>query len=249
MVQPDTYLSVVRNTIEEAVETDYVMPIILPFLVPILLIVSIIVIAVLLAGGIFSESETLIATSMLTFVAVFLAIVVAFIIINLYVTYKWIKRRNDHFRRSHKLLTSIIDYMVAKGVNDPEIASMRSMIEEAKFRESERSAALWIFLTMVLSIVGLYVMHFLTRDFYEHELREQKIYKNLAEVLKRRGIALQVPEPMIPDRNTVIYIILTIVTLGLFGIYWIYVITKDPNKHFLEHKKFEQNLLIALSNV
>jgi len=241
MAQPDAYLSIVRNTIEEAWATDYVMPLLLPFLGIILLIVSIIPIAALSASGAFS--------AVVAAAAVFFVIAVAAIIIDLYVIYKWIKRRNDHFRRSHKLSASIIDYIVAKGANDPEIASMKSMIEEARFRESEKSAALWIVLIIVLPIVILYVMHFLTRDFYEHEQREQIIYKNLAEILKRRGIALQIPETRIPDRNTILYIILTIITLGLFSIYWVYAITKDPNEHFGEHKKFEQNLLLALSKV
>jgi hypothetical protein len=37
--------------------------------------------------------------------------------------------------------------------------------------------------------------------------------------------------------------------MGLFGVYWIYVLLKDPNEHFKYHIEEESQLLSALESV
>ena len=51
-----------------------------------------------------------------------------------------------------------------------------------------------------------------------------------------------------PDRNTIMYFVLTVLTLGLFEIYWLYTLINDPNEHFREHRIIEAKILEALKN-
>ena len=74
-------------------------------------------------------------------------------------------------------------------------------------------------------------------------------YQQLSGLLKRYGVYAEPIVQTMPDRNTVLYIVLTIVTLGLFLLYWVYVVTNDPNKHFAVHRSVEQNLVRALEEL
>jgi len=236
----ESYMAQIRQVIAEAERTDYIMPIWLPYLGAIL---GVIVLTVLLIGRIGGGLAAAGAGILL------LAVVVG-AIVNLYVIYKWISRRNSHFERIQRLQSLIIEYLQAKGVQDPELASMRSILEEARFREQRRSPGLWLILYLVIGFIAwAYIMHFLTRDFAEHEHREHMFLQHLAAMLKRRNIALPQPDRTIPNRNTVLYLILTIITLGLFGLYWIYTVTKDPNNHFLTHRKLEPQLAETLAKL
>jgi hypothetical protein len=89
------------------------------------------------------------------------------------------------------------------------------------------------------------------RDFYKHERREDGFWEDISKVLDKCGIKFSVPRRMepLPDRSFALYLILTILTMGLFGIYWLYVLLKDPNLHFRYHMQVEDQLLSALETV
>jgi len=69
--------------------------------------------------------------------------------------------------------------------------------------------------------------------------------------MNKLGINFSVPRrtEAMPDRSSVLYLILTIITAGLFGIYWVYVLLKDPIEHFKYHIQAESQLLSALESV
>ena len=247
----NSYRAKLKEIVAEAEKTDYIMPVWLPFIGAIILLVAMIPLAgAAFAGG--KLGESLAAGS----VAIVIAGVVVGAIMELYVIYKWIARRNDHFGRVQRLYETVISYLNTAGSTDPEIAQMRSIAEDARFHEQKKSAGLWMILYIVTQLIPLvgfivwaYIMHFLTKDFAEHEHREQLFFKNLSDILRRKGIALEPPARKIPKRNTILYIILVLITFGLFNLYWVYVITKDPNEHFKEHRRFEQELVEALARI
>jgi len=51
------------------------------------------------------------------------------------------------------------------------------------------------------------------------------------------------------ERNVLLYALATILTLGIFTIYWFYAVTKDQNEHFMTHERFESKLISALENL
>ena len=49
------------------------------------------------------------------------------------------------------------------------------------------------------------------------------------------------------ERSLVLYAVLTVVTFGLFGIYWLYILIDDPNKHFERQRVVEDALAKAVT--
>jgi len=54
---------------------------------------------------------------------------------------------------------------------------------------------------------------------------------------------------MIPRRNTVLYTLASLATLGLFTVYWMYVLASDSNNHLTAHRLYEKRLLEALEKL
>jgi hypothetical protein len=99
--------------------------------------------------------------------------------------------------------------------------------------------------------VQLYVYYFLMKDFYRHEQREDGFWEVAGRALNKLGVSFSVPRKTeaMPYRSFVLYLILTIVTVGLFGVYWFFILLKDPNEHLKYHIKTESQLLSALEPV
>ena len=173
------------------------------------------------------------------------------------VEYWLISRRNSHFARVSEFRDSILRFVrdsasakKAEKEISMELAALEGANSEAKYRETEKPAVLWLILTLVPGInliAMLYVLYFLTSDFYQHSIREQTFLKHLQSSLKKLGVEMvEEPPRAIPERSFILYVILTIVTIGLFGIYWFYVLIKDPNGHFRAQWVFEDRLSKAL---
>ncbi len=101
-------------------------------------------------------------------------------------------------------------------------------------------------LLAVVSLVALfYTLHVLNRDLLEVE----RIEDSIALILRTSGIA-HLPERTytVPRRSTVLYVVLSLITLGIFVLYWIYVVTlRDLRKHLLEDRVLAQHLTHLIS--
>ncbi len=228
----------VRRHIDRRSDSDYHMSVWLPYLPFILIMIGIMMLFL----------------ASLTVAVIPLAILLYFIgaVIDIYVLYKWIKRRNEHFKRQILLENSIVNFMGEKrSTIGDEVNTLSEIVKEGEVKESKKSIGLWVILSLIIPIFLLYVYHFLTRDFYKHEAREDMFLSTLNKCFEK----LEVPaltyrrEKKIPSRNTILYAVLIIVTVGLFGLYWIYTITKDPNNHFMEQVRWEDETLKILEGL
>lgn len=181
--------------------------------------------------------------------------IIAFIV-SIILTYNLVKRRNTHFKRQTFLsedVTTAVKTMAAKKGVDVEVglSSCERTVREAKAEETEKSAVLWAILSAVIPLASWYVYYFLMKDFYKHERREDGFMEDISRVLDKCGIKFSVPRrtEVLPDRSFVLYLILNIITFSLFGIYWLYVLLKDPNEHFKYHIQIEDELLSTLESV
>ncbi len=238
------------------IKEDYEMSIVLPFLPAILAISTIF----LLVGGVFlglghtrldllGPESTLRLPLALPFLGLAALTGIAAFIIGLYVLYKWIDRRSNHFKRVRLLYRDILDFLEEKGV-EKEAKKAKRSLREMESESSDRPAILWVIISMIFQPVLLYVFHFLTRDFYKHEKNENLLLEDISDAIESAGGEFEFEGyNTIKDRDTILYIVLTIVTLGLFGLYWIYVITDDPNKHFRESRRAEDRLLNSLEEL
>lgn len=86
---------------------------------------------------------------------------------------------------------------------------------------SNRNPLQWVLISFASLGVGLlFVFYFLNEDFRRHE-REVA-----ATAAARRSAPLQSPWKSFWTR-----FVLTVVTLGAFGVIWIYMLTKEPEAH------------------
>ncbi len=174
-----------------------------------------------------------------------------------YLFYLLINRRNKHFARQSRFSEDLIKYVKSvsdrkKGVDiQTGVSSLERSTRDVRYEEVEKSAGLWAILTIIpfVSIFAiLYILYFLGTDYRRHEIRENGFIEDTNKVLDKLGLG-GIPERRldpIPDRSFVLYLVLTVVTLGLFGIYWLYTLITDPNNHFKHHVKWEDELITNL---
>ena len=189
----------------------------------------------------------------LLFTSIFLVGFVASIL-SVYMLYKLINRRNKHFQRQGFLYDDLAnmarELAAKKGVDiSINLNNMQRAGQEARYEETEKSAALWAIVTFFIGITGLYVYYFLMKDFYKHERREDMFLDDLNRALLAGGVTINLPRRTlpVPDRSFVLYIILSIITLGVFSIYWLYVLLTDPNSHFRQQALTEDTILAQVT--
>lgn len=191
-------------------------------------------------------------------VGIFLVPLLALIsfVVSIILTYKLVKRRNTHFKRQSFLFEDLINAvksLATKKKVDVEVglSSCERTVRETKAEETEKSAALWAILSAVVFLATWYVYYFLMKDFYKHERREDGFWEDIGKVLDKCDIKFSAPRrtEILPNRSFVLYLILNIITAGLFGIYWLYVLLKDPNEHFKYHVQIEDELLSTLESL
>lgn len=185
-----------------------------------------------------------------------------------YATYKLIERRTQHAQRRLAFLSYLWHALNARA----EAAGRREVVAEgldnlsriyqqmdAFERRSKREPVLWMvfrvigfyLLSSLFAVgfgVGAYINHFLNKDLLFYDEWESSYMANAEWVLQRLGHPVTVPRRAKPvrDRNTALYVILTIVTLGIWSCYWRYAVMKDGNDHFDDDAAMEDALLRAL---
>jgi len=182
------------------------------------------------------------------------AIVYAFII-----EYQLVDRRNQHFARQQSLYRNVIRVIREHGdvLKDDKIATAadraEAQLNDIVIREPERNPWLWAVLLPIvtLGIASLYTRWFLTVDYRRHSVRQRELSDTMADGLRLATgkSASVVDESVLPDRNFWIYLLLTIVTFGLFGWYWQYVLFDDPNKHFARQAFAEDQIVSYLRSL
>ncbi|MEB3755446.1 MAG: DUF4234 domain-containing protein [Desulfurococcales archaeon] len=258
-----------RQDIRMRNDTDYIMPVWLPFVSIILLIVgAVFFIAALALSDINSISSLQGNTNTITItrnigisglnleasfgasvLGAGLALMVLGGLIQLYVIYKWIDRMNKHFKRTILLYKDLAEYFEEKGLNN-RAESMRTIIRQMEVEQTEHGPFLWIILVLIINILVYYVYHFLSKDFYVHNRRELYLWEEASKAMEELGHPLMFRSMYsIPDRNTVLYFVLSLITMGVFQLYWVYTLTLDPNNHFKEHTRFEDELIDKIEKI
>ncbi len=164
-------------------------------------------------------------------------------IVNIYIILSLISRRNKHLERTRKLYTSLADYLELKG---EDTRFLRELIVRERVENGNKNTAGWTILSIipVINIFALpYIYHFLTRDYFRHSVYEKMVLECVFDPL---GVKSKVVKDY-PDRDTVMYYLLSVVTLGIAWIYWLYTLFADPNEHFREHAVIEQEILRSLN--
>jgi uncharacterized membrane protein len=136
--------------------------------------------------------------------------------------YRLIDSRNKHFRREAKLENQIANFLRAQVKERPATAgSPRDMNAKA------------LAASIILIIPAFIIIYYLSRDLRSHEEHQDAFF---ASVFPERRLVPQT----IPIKK---YVLITIATLGVGGIYWLYKIIHMYNAHFKVQWEIEKEVV------
>ncbi|MCX8151100.1 MAG: DUF4234 domain-containing protein [Candidatus Bathyarchaeota archaeon] len=136
--------------------------------------------------------------------------------------YSLIESRNRHFQREAALEKQITTTLEAQGKKIP-----KNMVEPP-----DRNAIAWtIFIVLIVPVFIL--LYLLSKDLLTHEKHQDEFF---TELFPERVFMPQT----IPIKK---YVLITIVTFGIGGIYWLYKIINNYNAHFKAQWKLEKEIL------
>jgi hypothetical protein len=135
--------------------------------------------------------------------------------------HRLIDSRNRHFRREANLEEQIADFLKAQGKEPP-----------ATTGGTHNMNAKALAVSIILIIPAFIIIYYLSRDLQSHE-KDQDMF--LASAFPERMFMPQT----IPIKK---YVLITIVTLGVGGIYWLYKIINLYNAHFKAHRELEKEI-------
>jgi hypothetical protein len=139
--------------------------------------------------------------------------------------YRLIEGRNRHLRRESEMEKRIADFLRKQGKEPPETST--------GFREMNAKA--WA-AAIILVVPVFAITYFLSRDLLVHEKQQDRF---LAEAFPERMFMPQT----IPIRK---YALITIVTLGVGIVYWLYKIVNMYNAHFKAHREVEKKIVMLM---
>lgn len=141
----------------------------------------------------------------------FLGAIVTFGVAFFPMFYRLVSGRNIHLQKQAEIEAKMAEYLKIKGKQLPEPRSA----------PKNRNSKLWA-ASIILIIPAFILMYLLTRDLIAHE-KEEDAYLQVA--LPERVFMTQT----IPQTT---YVLITIVTLGVGGVYWLYKIVNLYNQHY-----------------
>lgn len=176
--------------------------------------------------------------------------------------YNWLlyKRRNEHFDRIKRLRSKLSTWMKEKFDTETEtLMKVDPVLDRREAQHPNLLFCLWLIFSYLSNlsslywplglfaipavVLGLLILYYLTMDYYYHEQGEIAFFGRMAEILHKKDIAfIATPARPLHRRSYGLYIFLSIITLGIFAIYWAYVIFRDPNEHFDNHDLWESEL-------
>src|SRR5690348_13743112 len=242
-----------KNLVSEAIrirrETDDVMSA-LWILSPLLGFVALF--AILIAGAALGAAAGSTATGFAGGLVGLVGGLIVYIILALLPWYKLIRRRSEHFRRDRILREGLITYIrgvaAERGIEaqmNTEVATMMTVHSESNGEEDEKSAILWIVLSVItFGLVGIYVSYFLTKDPHGHDVRQLAFMQQVQSSFQKFQKTIVFPFwKAMTGRSFFLYLILTWITFGLFALYWNYALISDFNEHFKAQWQIEDQLV------
>lgn len=139
--------------------------------------------------------------------------------------YSLIKRRNDHFLRQKNL-----EDLILKKIEmlNPE-KNLDFLIKNSVRSRNERILTV----STIFIIPSFYIFYFLKKDLINHEHHESIFITEINNFAKNLGKPVNIQSYATASSFSPIkYILISILTLGLASIYWLYSIFNDYNNHF-----------------
>lgn len=173
-----------------------------------------------------------------------------------YVFYKLMLRRDEHLARMANVVGTSIALLSGKAASEgktdliaTELAEL-DMIQREMFNQSrERGAALWLVLAILTGVAVWIGFYFLMDDMSKHDQLEARYFTLMSGALEKMGLASGGSQaaPSMPEREYVVFLLLSLVTCGIYYFYWLYVLVEDGNNHVEAQVQWEDFIYSALS--
>jgi NADH:ubiquinone oxidoreductase subunit 5 (subunit L)/multisubunit Na+/H+ antiporter MnhA subunit len=134
--------------------------------------------------------------------------------------YRLIEQRNKHFLRQDELEKQAKTFFK----NEEKELPSNSL--------PERNAKLWT-VSIILVLPVFIIAYFLSKDLLLHEKRQQAFLTALFSERKYMPQNIAIKK----------YALVTVATLGVGVIYWLYKIINTYNNHFIEQRKIEDEII------
>jgi hypothetical protein len=151
----------------------------------------------------------------------FLAAIVTFGLAFFPMFYRLIEGRNRHFQHEAELENQVVAYLRSQGKEPPATSE----------HFTERNAKAWA-VSIVLVVPVFVIVYLLSRDLLAHERNQDEF---LAAAFSERMFMTQT----IPIKT---YVLITIVTLGVGVVYWLYKVVNLYNAHFKAQLQVEKEV-------
>jgi hypothetical protein len=163
-------------------------------------------------------------------------------IFGFYVLYQLVRRSRDHNRRRIELLDAAVAFgwekAQAAGVDEelrPNFERAAGHLDALRALDAEfRDPALWLVLSIFVSILVYVVYGLLDSDLVRHDFHEGGVESELAVIYGRLGQPLPPPDPaaLKQKHNYVGRAIATVFTCGLYSLWWQYDVLTEGNAHY-----------------
>jgi uncharacterized protein YneF (UPF0154 family) len=177
-------------------------------------------------------------------------------IYGLYIFYKLMERRDMHLARIANMVNTSVALLKEKAAAGGKTEligqelSQLEMVQRQMYEESrERGAVLWVVLAIVTGIAAFIGSYFIMDDIAKHDQLEAQYFTLMSSALAKLGLSSQASQaaPNIPDRSFALYLVLSLVTCGIFYFYWEYVLVDDGNRHVEAQVQWEDFIYSALA--
>ena len=178
-------------------------------------------------------------------------------IYGLYIFYKLMERRDMHLARVANMVNTSVALLKEKAAAGgqteligQELASLEMVQREMFDQSRERGAVLWLVLGIITGICIWVGFYFIMDDLAKHDRLEAQYFSLMSAALAKMGLSAQASQaaPNIPDRSFAAYLILSIVTCGIFYFYWQWALVDDGNKHVEAQIQWEDFIYSALAS-
>ncbi len=178
-------------------------------------------------------------------------------IYGLWIFYKLMDRRDMHLARVANMVNTSVALLQEKaaasgnaGLIGQELAHLEMVQREMYEQSRERGAALWLVLGILTGIAVWIGFYFIMDDLSRHDQLEAQYFTLMSGALAKLGLASQASQasPSIPERSFPLYLILSIVTCGIFYFFWQYYLVDDGNKHVEAQVQWEDFIYSALAS-
>ena len=177
-------------------------------------------------------------------------------IYGLYIFYKLMERRDTHLARFANVAyssTGLLREKARAAGREADIAPELQQLDmiQAQMNEQgkERGAVLWLVLGILTGIGILIGYYFIMDDMLRHDQLEAQYFTLMSQAMLKVGISQQASQamPNIPERNYVAYLLLSLVTCGIYYFYWEYALIGDGNIHVESQVQWEDYIYSSLA--